>query len=139
MFDCLILGDSLAQGVSWQMPECHAVVVAGMKSRNFYSILFNNLSDGPLPDDYVLISLGSNDNNDPDLEEKLDQIRSVLRSPNVTWLLCANSQYAHDIAEKIASKYKDNVIEAKPYVGKDGIHPSYSGYGIIANKWKDTF
>ena len=134
---CSVLRDSIAQGISWQVPSCYSITVSGINSRNFNDLLFKNLEKGPIPDDHILISLGSNDGNDPDLEIHLDDIRSRLNCPNVTWLLSANNQYAYNIVVKVANAYKDQVIEIKPYVSRDGVHPTAQGYRDIAKRWQN--
>jgi len=127
--DCAILGDSIAVGVAQQRAYCYRDAVGGINSRAYLGHVAN------LTADHVLISLGSNDVASVDTQENLLALRQRIHATTVTWLLSSNKIHAHDAAKRMAEKFGDRVIEVRPYVGSDGVHPTGKGYRAIADQW----
>jgi hypothetical protein len=60
MFECMILGDSIATGIAQHRPECLTYATVGVNTRKFVTEhIAGNLSAKT-----VIISLGSNDSKD---------------------------------------------------------------------------
>lgn len=124
-FNCLIIGDSLGVGISSARPECTAVVRSGITSeRWFKEFKFNPFYRDTLYK-VVVISLGTNDHYNGNIEENLYNIRKGARGQMVVWVLPNPSlkPIQRDIILKLAHEFGDRTVEALPYVGYDGIHP----------------
>ena len=67
---CLILGDSIAKGISDIRKDCTAYVQSGINSRDWNRKFINKPMDGKI----VVISLGSNDLRGIDTREELELI-----------------------------------------------------------------
>jgi lysophospholipase L1-like esterase len=126
MIDCLILGDSIAVGVSKNRPECDVIAKSGITSPNFVKAhITKNLSA-----DTVLVSLGSNDAGVNTLQA-LTKLRKTIRAKSVYWILPAQFTDARYTVEKIALKNGDTIVRI-PDVSADGIHPTSRGYKRLA-------
>lgn len=130
MIDCAILGDSIAIGVHHQRPGCYHKAVSGISSMAYIQRF-----QYPIHSNNILISLGSNDGNAIATKAALETLRERVHG-QVTWLLSANNQAAHDIAKAIATRFGDRVLEVRPVVGRDGVHPTTAGYRELANQWR---
>lgn len=130
MFECLIVGDSIAVGVSRQLPKCHRQAIGGVSSAK-YAKAYTRKLDAKR----TLISIGSNDLATVDSYADMKLIRSRVTG-KVTWLLSANKPKANETARRVAKENGDDVLEIKPYVGKDGVHPTAANYKKIATDWK---
>lgn len=126
MIDCLILGDSIAVGVSKNRPECDVIAKSGITSPNFVKAhITKNLSA-----DTVVISLGSNDTGVNTLQA-LTKLRKTIRAKSVYWILPARFTDARDAVEEVALKNGDTIVRI-PDVSADGIHPTSRGYKRLA-------
>lgn len=126
MIDCLILGDSIAVGVSKNRPECDVIAKSGITSPNFVKAhITKNLSA-----DTVVISLGSNDAGVNTLLA-LTKLRKTIRAKSVYWILPARFTDARDAVEEVALKNGDTIVRI-PDVSADGIHPTSRGYKRLA-------
>lgn len=126
MIDCLILGDSIAVGVSKNRPECDVIAKSGITSPNFVKAhITKNLSA-----DTVVISLGSNDAGVNTLQA-LTKLRKSIRAKSVYWILPARFTDARDAVEEVALKNGDTIVRI-PDVSTDGIHPTSRGYKRLA-------
>lgn len=126
MIDCLILGDSIAVGVSKNRPECDVIAKSGITSPNFVKAhITKNLSA-----DTVVISLGSNDAGVNTLQA-LTKLRKTIRAKSVYWILPARFTDARDAVEEVALKNGDTIVRI-PDVSADGIHPTSRGYKRLA-------
>lgn len=130
MIDCAILGDSIAVGISYLRPECYRMAVVGISSTTYIRRFSQSVNSNK-----VLISLGSNDGNAIATRTALETLRERVHG-QVTWLLSANNQMAHDIARAVAAKFGDMVLEVKPVVSRDGVHPTPAGYRELSNQWR---
>jgi lysophospholipase L1-like esterase len=131
MIDCMILGDSIAQGVARLRPQCAQITQQGVNSLTFNTHLLQNVHAR-----HVLISLGSNDVGTPDLSRHLVSIRSRIQTGQVTWLLSANNPRAAEQVQQIARSHGDRVIQVRLVVGSDGVHPSATGYHRLNQMWR---
>jgi lysophospholipase L1-like esterase len=131
MVECAVLGDSIAVGVARLRNTCQVQAVVGITSDVYVSRFRNGVHAGQ-----VLISLGSNDSSDPKSEAAMRLLRSRINADQVTWLLSANNQRTADIARKIAREHMDRVIDSRPFIGQDGVHPTASGYFRLAAMWR---
>lgn len=130
MLECLILGDSIAVGVHSVATECAVQAQIGYTSGR-YITAYPTSPDAA----NVLISLGSNDWDDALLQRNIKSIRSRFTG-TVTWLLSANRESSRLIVLAEANSRGDRVLEVKPYVYKDGVHPTPRGYVEITNGWR---
>lgn len=131
MIDCAVIGDSIALGVARNNPRCHAQAVSGITSRDHARTFVGRVSANS-----VLISLGSNDG-DANSERYLRAVRQRIESGTVTWLLSPNNQRARSAVALIAREHGDRVIEIRPFVGSDRVHPTASGYHRISSIWRE--
>lgn len=126
MIECLILGDSIAQGVHHYRKECTAHTQVGINSAKFVK----KYSVQKLSAETVIISLGTNDSEDMDTYRSLEKLRKKIKAKKVYWILPVQYTTARVHVEMISSVYEDTMIRI-PYVSKDGIHPSMAGYSRI--------
>lgn len=130
MLECLVLGDSIAVGVSSQRPECHKAAKVGINSHVFSQQFITNIK----PSKSVVISLGSNDGRSL-FESELIKIRDAVKAEKVYWLASANNKQAAELVRKIAHKYGDMIVEVNSVqLTGDKVHPTGYGYKELANK-----
>ena len=134
MIDCLVLGDSIAVGVSQARPECVAYAKVGINSRDWFN---QNFKYSPYIADTVIISLGSNDYKNIKTESELRTIRQLTISNRVYWILPAIKPDIRIAVNKIAKEFGDIVLE-RPIkdMSPDGIHPTGKGYKKLAEETK---
>tara|TARA_R110002072_G_scaffold271590_2_gene431584 strand:- start:6621 stop:7157 length:537 start_codon:yes stop_codon:yes gene_type:complete len=126
MLECLILGDSLAQGAAaalkaaWQS-RCEVVATQGIGSAA--------IRRSVPPQSYysATISAGSNDPTNPHLTENLIAIRRSISAKRVVWIAPYNRSVAYVVAD-LARSYGDYLVDvAETPPVRDGLHPrSYS-------------
>lgn len=131
MMDCMILGDSIAQGVAATRPQCAQITQRGITTPEFSRVLIQQVHAR-----HVLISVGSNDWGVGDMHRHLTQIRSRIQSGEVTWLLSANNAQAAQQVQQVARTHGDRVIQVSLVVGSDGVHPSPAGYHRLNQMWR---
>lgn len=128
---CLILGDSIAKGISDIRKDCTAYVQSGINSRDWNRKFINKPMDGKI----VVISLGSNDLRGIDTREELELIRANVQSADrVLWILPAIHERVRDIISMIADNYGDDVLEMLE-LSSDGVHPTPKCYRAISKKF----
>ena len=126
MFECLILGDSIAQGIAQANSQCRAVVKSGINSNNW----FDRFQYNPFYRDnifrVVVISLGTNDFDYDNTEENLIKIRVGSRGQIVVWILPSETlkPAQRQTVIKVAEQFGDKVLDIGEFVGPDGIHPN---------------
>lgn len=131
MLDCLILGDSIAYGVSNIRTECVAYVKSGINSRNWN----NRYRVNEFSANTVIISLGTNDNSDVNTFKELLALRQSIDSEKVFWIMPPIKPDVQDIVRIIAKNYKDTIL-AIPELSGDKVHPTYNGYRQLAKSTK---
>ncbi len=131
MSDCLIVGDSIAKGVSDIRKDCVAYVQSGINSREWNRKFMNR----PMGGRVVVISLGSNDTRMVNSREELIYLRRMVDSADrVLWILPAIKPQIRDIIIQLASDWGDDVLELLK-LSPDGVHPTASGYKAIAKQF----
>jgi lysophospholipase L1-like esterase len=123
----MIIGDSIAYGISRQAPQCIAYTKVGINSyewkRKFLApVKYKEVST-------VVISLGTNDSPSFKTNYELDTIRKNIHANNVYWVLPnPKTRYGKlkDV-KRVAKKYGDVVIENSLW-SSDHIHPTVQGY-----------
>jgi lysophospholipase L1-like esterase len=131
MLDCLILGDSIAQGISTVRKECVAYVQSGINSRNWNNkYIVNDLSANT-----VIISLGTNDPDTMNTFKELLALRQLVSGKKVVWIMPPIKPSVQEIVKIIARSYKDTILEI-PELSKDKVHPTSTGYKQLAEKTK---
>ena len=123
MLDCLILGDSIAYGVSNIRTECVAYAKSGINSTDWNNKYRNKVVDSKV----TIISLGTNDVKQLNTEVELIALRSRIRVGRVFWIMPPIKPEKQQIVRNIAKEYGDNVIHITE-LSTDKIHPTYNGY-----------
>ena len=138
MLDCLILGDSIAQGIARQRPECVQVAQVGATSPQFkYAVI--NQPDVFKPSYHtVVISLGSNDGRLVHSFTYLALIRDRITADRVMWILPQpRFVEARNAVRQIADQFHDVVIEVPATsLAPDKTHPTTAGYHQLAEQTK---
>jgi lysophospholipase L1-like esterase len=129
MVACMVLGDSLAVGVSRARPECQVVAVSGITSARFLQTWV-----GPGSARDVVISLGANDGDSIDTLANLRRLRAAVRARTVYWLLPGHSAQARAAIRSVAALFRDRLIDTAPLAGPDGLHPTRAGYAELAQQ-----
>ena len=134
MLECLILGDSIAVGTHQYKTDCVQLATSGFNSlqwnrRYGESILFSQQFN------FVVISLGSNDFSGINTRKELEELRIKVDSKRVYWILPAIKPEIQQVVRDIASFHGDHIIKI-PNLGRDGIHPTNTGYKKIAEEVK---
>jgi hypothetical protein len=131
MFDCLILGDSIAVGTKMFAPkECVAYAHGGWNTWQWNKdYLGKGLNFNA---NTIVISLGTNDHKYVKTEVELRKMRTELHGNNVIWIMPPCNEgfckpNVNEIVTKIAGEYHDMIIKTDK-VQADHIHPSWSGY-----------
>jgi lysophospholipase L1-like esterase len=135
MLDCLIVGDSIAVGVSQVRKECLAVVKSGINSKDWNKLHLEKLK----PTSALIISLGANDYKGIDTESNIRTLRSRAKAEKVFWLLPSNKLKPNQVkaVELVAKEFGDIIIpRPESDISADGVHPTYAGYKKLAEKTK---
>ena len=123
MLECLILGDSIAKGISDVRPECAAYVQSGINSRDWNDRFVKKVS----PARSTIISLGSNDYRNLNTEIELVALRTFVNSDHVYWIVPAIKPEKQKIVKQIAREFGDTFVII-PELARDKIHPTLRGY-----------
>ena len=123
MLECLILGDSIAKGVSQIRTECVAYAQSGINSKDWNDAYVKKIR----PAKATIISLGSNDFKHLNTEIELVALRSFVNSDRVFWIVPAIKPEKQEIVKKIAKHYGDTFVII-PELSPDKVHPTYKGY-----------
>jgi lysophospholipase L1-like esterase len=131
----MIIGDSIAVGVSHFRKECTTIAKSGINSTNWNKQHYDKIQ----PSKSVIISLGSNDYKGINTFENLLKTRKKISDAKVFWIL-PNEHIKHiarkDV-EKVAEMFGDVTLERPlKMMSPDGIHPTFAGYKDIANRAK---
>ena len=130
MLECLIVGDSIAVGVSQHRPECALVAKVGISSTEWNNRYLYNTTAAK----HTVISLGSNDW----LVDKTFKEVAMLRASitgRVTWILPANNTAKQTPVVKVAQMYND-VTLVITQTAKDRVHPTSQEYRRLAEQTK---
>ena len=134
MIECLIVGDSIAVGVSQIRKECVAYAKSGINSHNWNKVYLNRLE----PTKTLIISLGANDLG-VNTEQNIRTLREKANAERVFWLLPSQKlkpdQYR--AVKFVAIEYGDTVIpRPERDISADGVHPTYKGYQVLGELTK---
>lgn len=135
MLECMIMGDSIAVGVSQIRKECVSYVKSGINSRDFYNKHKKMLSEENRTK-VTIISIGPNDTKTIDTIKYANLIRENIRG-KVYWILPSQTKKPEkfEIIKDVAAVWGDVVIERPAdKISPDGVHPTYAGYKEIAEK-----
>jgi lysophospholipase L1-like esterase len=140
MLECIIIGDSIAVGISQQKKECVSITRNGITSHKWYSDFLENPTFKKAYK-VLVISLGTNDYVDMSphsTEEFLYNIRKRSTAQMVIWVLpnpvLKPKQYK--TIKEIALEFGDKTLEINKYLSEDATHPSINGYKEIAKNIK---
>lgn len=131
MLECLIVGDSIAVGVSQVRPECRAIAKSGINSAKWNQLHLSKLE----PTRTLIISLGANDLG-VDTDANIRQLRARAQAQRVFWLLPSQRLKPEQVraVKFVAQEYGDVVIpRPEKNISADGVHPTYKGYKELAD------
>ena len=135
MIECLIIGDSIAVGVSQVRPECRSIAKSGINSRDWVTKNLDKLR----PARNLIISLGANDFQGINTEGHLRSLRTNAVADRVFWILPSSQLKPRQVEAvwRIALEF-DDVVIARPEsdISADGVHPTYRGYRRLADMTK---
>lgn len=138
MLECLIIGDSIASGIASVKPDCVRMTEIGINSADWYKKNHNR----PLFDmetyKYVVISLGSNDQDEKSYDW-MRKTRKLIKEGRIIWILPSKEVKTkqYDVVQRIASEFGDYIMDISDKVGKDKIHPpTVRAYEEIAKSLK---
>ena len=131
MFDCMILGDSIAVGTAVFKHGCEVYAEGGWNSWQWNKEFIKN----DLSANTVIISLGSNDHKGVKTRKELETMREKVKGNRVYWILPAIKPDIQEIVKQIAEEHGDFVLPITR-LQPDGIHPSAAGYKEIMEKTK---
>jgi len=127
MLECVILGDSIAQGIKQHRPECVLQAQTGISSHHY-----NKRWPQAVAANSVIISLGSNDSDNIRSLWELMQLRARVTAQQVYWILPANNTAIQDMIRVLARDYHDHVLGFEPR--RDKTHPTQTGYKQLARQ-----
>lgn len=127
----VIVGDSIAQGISMALPTAQSFAAKGIPSAKIISLARTAGSANPAA---AIISAGSNDivkgQGDPaNLETNLQQIKSAMNSATRIWIV-PYDEIAAQVVTKVAGS--DPTIPLASFSSADHVHPS--NYAAIVKK-----
>jgi lysophospholipase L1-like esterase len=129
MLECLIVGDSIAVGVSQVRTECQAIVKSGINSDSWNKQHLHKLK----PTKTLIISLGANDLG-VNTEVNIRKLREAAQADRVFWLLPSQRLKPDQVraVKFVAQDYNDTVIpRPERDISNDGVHPTYKGYKVL--------
>jgi hypothetical protein len=131
VLECLIVGDSIAQGIGKVRTECMTFAQSGINSHDWNNIYIRKVK----PAQTTIISLGSNDYRLLNTQIELVALRHSVKSERVFWIVPANQSQKQEIVRKIARSYGDTFITI-PELSPDGVHPTARGYRMLGKLTK---
>lgn len=135
MFDCLVIGDSIAVGVSQIRRECISHAKSGWNSSQWNRDYLPKVVDTKY--NTIVISLGANDHKGIPTENELRRMRINIDGKRVFWIDpgADRKPIAHDAIMRIANQYGDVVLSRpKHNMSPDGVHPTWAGYKELAQQ-----
>lgn len=132
MIECLIVGDSIAVGVSQVRHECASIAKSGINSSDWNKRHLHKLK----PVRTLIISLGANDLG-INTEGNVRSLRTNARADRVFWLLPSQRLKPKQVAavQQVAAEFGDTVIpRPENNISQDGVHPTYKGYKILGEQ-----
>lgn len=133
----MIVGDSIAVGVSMARPECVSYSKGGWNSWQWNKDYLSKATAQPTKT--LIISLGANDHKGVKTEQELRKMRSAVKADRVFWISpgAERKPVPQEAIEKIAKEYGDIILNRPMnHMSADGIHPTGKGYKELAEKTK---
>ena len=133
MLDCLIMGDSIAVGVSHAQPKCVAYAKGGINSKAFNETYVKGRKSD-FGAEVVIISLGSNDGGvGVKTYNELYKLREHVKAERVYWVLPNPERFPRqaDDVNLIAISFGDQILKTNRYQ-EDKVHPTVAGYKELA-------
>ena len=137
MLECMIIGDSIAVGVSMARKECVSYSKGGWNSWQWNKDYLTKASSQPAKT--LIISLGANDHKGVKTEAELRKMRSTVKADRVFWISLGKDRKQEQMAAitKIAAEYGDTIIpRPEDHMSTDKIHPTGKCYKIIGEATK---
>lgn len=137
MIDCMIIGDSIAVGVSMARKECVSYSKGGWNSWQWNKDYLAKASAEPAKT--IIISLGANDHKGVKTEAELRKMRQAIKGARVFWISpgMERKPVPQEAIERIAKEYGDTVLpRPKDHMSSDGVHPTGKGYKQLAEQTK---
>lgn len=137
MIDCMIIGDSIAVGVSMARKECVSYSKGGWNSWQWNKDYLAKASAEPVKT--IIISLGANDHKGVKTEAELRKMRETIKGTRVFWISpgMERKPVPQEAIERIAKEYGDTVLpRPKDHMSTDGVHPTGKGYKQLAEQTK---
>ena len=132
---CLIIGDSIAQGVAEIRKDCRSYTQVGIGTLEWSRKYLEKID---IVADTVFISLGSNDQYH-DFENVADELYHIRADigydRKVIWVLPAIKVWVQDLIMEVSYEYGDTVIQMNT-LSKDKVHPTRRGYEALAKEIK---
>lgn len=131
MLECLIIGDSIAVGVSQIRTECTSIAKSGINSSDWNKRHLHQLR----PTRTLIISLGANDLGIK-TEENIRRLREQAQADRVFWLLPSQRLKPEQVraVKFVALDFGDLVIpRPEKNISADGVHPTFKGYKELAD------
>lgn len=122
--ECMIVGDSIAVGISNFRQECHVNAAIGRRASQQGSVGYAGRA--------LIISVGSNDGSSLS-ERELRRIRESARASYVFWVLPNRPEHARQLVMQVARSYSDQTVDMRAHASQDGIHPTWLGYQALAH------
>ena len=134
MLDCLILGDSIAQGIAMHRPECTEITQKGVTSLQFRYEVIHRTEVSRQHYSTVVISLGTNDKQIEYTEIFLRILREQTKADLEWWIMPQpRFQAARKAVLMVADTYGDQILEVpEGILERDKIHPTAAGYKLLA-------
>ena len=124
-----MIGDSLAVGVGQARPECETIARVGITSERYIATM---LPPGRTTVETAVISLGVNDDDSVDTLGNLREVRARIVGKAVYWLLPGIKERVREIILTVAAENGDRLLDTRPHVGRDHLHPNGAGYQLLA-------
>jgi hypothetical protein len=137
LLECLIIGDSIANGVSQVNHQCSAIVKNGITSEGWFKTNKNHPSYLNNKFKIAIISLGTNDLKMGNTSENLYNIRNKIKAEKVFWILPSKilKPNQRHIVTELSNEFHDKTIDISSQVGYDGIHPpTLTKYKEVSDK-----
>jgi lysophospholipase L1-like esterase len=132
---CLIIGDSIAQGVAEIRKDCRSYTQVGISTLGWSKKWLEKID---LVADTIFISLGSNDQykDFENIADELYHIRADIGYDHkVIWVLPAIKPWIQDLIMEVSYEYGDTVLQMVS-LSTDKVHPTTKGYKALAKEIK---
>jgi len=136
MIECLIIGDSIAKGLSYVRHDCMTIAKVGINTQDFLGTYSTKLPTSNI----TIISLSTNDPKDMHTTENLWLIRQRIDTKYAIWILPSDTRpEIVDYIEALARDFNDGTIKLhKEWLSKDKIHPTAKGYKELGKATQDV-